>query len=87
MEVQVFDESFSRDYIGRVAIDIGLLEKEVTHHKSYLLQEGNGEISFLLTISGTAGGESISDLTNYNPLSDEAISVRSSYVSEDESGS
>lgn len=80
MEVQVFDESFSRDYIGRVAVDVGLLEKEKTHHKAFQLQEGNGEISFLMTVSGTVGIESISDLTSYNPSNDEANSLHSRYV-------
>ncbi|CAL8113848.1 unnamed protein product [Orchesella dallaii] len=73
LEVQVFDESFSRDYIGRCAIDIGLLEKELTHHKVFQLQESPGEISLLLTISGLAGVESISDLTHHSISDDEMI--------------
>jgi hypothetical protein len=81
LEVQVFDESFSRDYIGRVAIDIGLLEKELTQEKTLTLQEGNGEISMLLTVSGTSGIESISDLSNHNPQSEEVSLIRSRYVS------
>jgi Ca2+-dependent lipid-binding protein len=81
LEIQIYDESFSRDYIGRCSIDIGLLSKETTHSVTVPLQEGPGEISFLLTISGTCGTETISDLTNYNPSPEEMASSQSRYVS------
>jgi len=83
LEVQVFDELTStKEYIGRCSIDVGLLEKEVTHHKTFPLQEGcGGDISFLLTISGTAGIESISDLAYYNPTEEEQRNLAERYVS------
>ncbi|ODM89358.1 Multiple C2 and transmembrane domain-containing protein 2 [Orchesella cincta] len=79
LEVQIFDESFSRDYIGRCAIDIGLLEKELTHHKVFQLQESPGEIALLLTISGLAGDSSISDLNHHSLSDDQAMEQRSRF--------
>jgi len=80
LEVQIYDEAFSRDYIGRCSVDVGLLEKETTHHITLPLQEGPGQISLLLTISGTSGTETISDLTNYNPSPEEVQTIQSRYV-------
>lgn len=81
LEVQVYDESFSKDYIGRCAIDIGLLEKEMTHQKTFQLQESSGEISMLLTVSGTSGAESISDLGNYTHSEEEESKLKGRFVS------
>lgn len=81
LEVQVYDESFSKDYIGRCAIDIGLLEKELTHQKTFQLQESPGEISMLLTVSGTSGGENSSDLGVYSMSEEGEKEVRGRYVS------
>lgn len=81
LEIQLFDEAFSRDYVGRCSLDIGLLEKETTHNITLPFQEGPGQISLLLTISGTSGAETISDLANYNPSTDEVSTIGSRYVS------
>jgi hypothetical protein len=78
--MQVYDEAFSKDYIGRVALDIGLLEKEKTHQKELKLQEGNGEILMLLTVSGTHGVDSISDLINHTPSPEQDLQLKSRYV-------
>jgi len=80
LEVQVYDESFSRDYIGRCSVDIGLLSKETTHSVVVPLTEGPGELAFLLTISGTSGTETISDLGNYALSQDEIKSCHDRYV-------
>lgn len=81
LEVQVYDESFSRDYIGRCAIDIGLLEKEQTHQKTFQLQESPGEISMLLTVSGTSGGENSSDLAVFSMNEEEEKEMKNKFVS------
>ncbi|CAG7817684.1 unnamed protein product [Allacma fusca] len=80
LEVQIYDEAFSRDYIGRCSIDIGLLAKEITHNQTFQLQEGPGEISLLLTISGTCGTETISDLGNFKPSVEENKILQSRYT-------
>ena len=77
----MFDEAYSKDHIGRCSIDIGLLAKEITHNKAFQLQEGTGEISLLLTISGTCGTETISDLANYKPSTEEVKQLQTRYVS------
>lgn len=80
MEIQIFDEAF-KDYVGRVAYDVGLLEKEQTHKRTLKLQEGSGEIILLITISGTSGIESNSDLVTYNPSEDDVKEIQSRFVS------
>ncbi|XP_035701326.1 multiple C2 and transmembrane domain-containing protein isoform X3 [Folsomia candida] len=79
LDLQLFDEAFSKDYIGRVAIDIGLLEKERTHQKELKLQEGNGQVFLLLTVSGTHGVDSISDLINHTPSPEQDVKLRAKY--------
>ena len=62
-------------------INLAQLERERTHVLETELEDGAGVISLLLTISGTAGSETVSDLANYtpNPLEHQAILAR--YVS------
>ncbi|KOB68635.1 putative transmembrane 1 protein [Operophtera brumata] len=49
----------------RCAIDLSALERERTHSMWKDLEDGNGSIFLLLTISGTTQSETITDLTSY----------------------
>ena len=62
-------------------IDLSQLEKEVTHTVEQQLEDGAGVVKLLITISGTSGNETISDLSVYtfNPLERDEIMQR--YVS------
>ena len=65
----------------RCAIDLSRLEREKTHNIWKDLEDGNGQIFLLLTISGTTQSETITDLSSYkeNPRDREIIERR--YVS------
>ena len=63
------------------SIDLSQMEPEVTHTIEQELEDGAGTISLLLTISGTAGSETISDLANYTPNPLERQQLVSRYVS------
>ncbi|XP_044740729.1 multiple C2 and transmembrane domain-containing protein isoform X2 [Chrysoperla carnea] len=79
LEVTVWDKERSRDdYIGRCVIDLTSMEREVTHGFWQDLEEGEGSLYFLLTISGTTASETISDLSTYedNPTDKEGIEHR-----------
>ena len=58
-----------------------MLEREITHNIWQDLEDGNGQIFLLLTISGTTQSETITDLASYreNPRDIEIIENR--YVS------
>ena len=62
-------------------IDLSNIEREVTHTIEQSLEDEGGVIKLLLTISGTVGNETITDLANYtsNPL--ERIETVRKYVS------
>lgn len=65
----------------RCLIDLSKLQREKTHNIWADLEDGNGQIFLLLTISGTTQSETITDLTSYreNPKDKEIIERR--YVS------
>lgn len=67
--------------MGGCSININGLEKEETHKIWKDLDGGTGSILLLLTISGTLGSETISDLTShvYDPREDSRLEKR--YVS------
>ncbi|XP_033099877.1 multiple C2 and transmembrane domain-containing protein 1-like isoform X12 [Anneissia japonica] len=67
LELSVWDKDVgARDEImGRSTIDLNELKKEVTHNIEQELEDGAGVVCLLLTISGTSGGEAVSDLSNY----------------------
>ena len=46
-------------------IDLSNLEREKTHTVEQALEDGAGMIKLLVTISGTSGHETISDLSSY----------------------
>ncbi|CAH2058513.1 unnamed protein product, partial [Iphiclides podalirius] len=80
LEVTVWDKDKQTkdDFLGRCTIDLSSLEREKTHSIWQELEEGNGQIFLLLTISGTTQSETITDLTSYreNPRDLEIIERR-----------
>ncbi|XP_063834354.1 multiple C2 and transmembrane domain-containing protein isoform X2 [Ostrinia nubilalis] len=80
LEVTVWDKDKQTkdDYIGRCTIDLSKLEREITHNIWQDLEDGNGQIFLLLTISGTTQSETITDLASYreNPRDIEIIERR-----------
>ncbi|XP_052757995.1 multiple C2 and transmembrane domain-containing protein isoform X5 [Galleria mellonella] len=67
LEVTVWDKDKQTkdDFIGKCSIDLSRLEREITHSIWQDLEDGNGQIFLLLTISGTTQSETITDLTSY----------------------
>ena len=47
-------------------VDLSDLVHETTHTLNVCLEDGAGFINILLSISGTTGTESVSDLSSYN---------------------
>ncbi|XP_013164067.1 PREDICTED: multiple C2 and transmembrane domain-containing protein 1 isoform X3 [Papilio xuthus] len=80
LEVTVWDKDKQTkdDFLGRCTIDLSTLEREKTHNIWQDLEDGNGQIFLLLTISGTTQSETITDLTSYkeNPRDIEIIERR-----------
>ncbi|XP_062532774.1 multiple C2 and transmembrane domain-containing protein isoform X1 [Bombyx mori] len=80
LEVTVWDKDKQTkdDFLGRCTIDLSKLEREKTHSMWKELEDGNGQIFLLLTISGTTQSETITDLTSYkeNPRDLEIIERR-----------
>ncbi|CAH2987031.1 unnamed protein product [Chilo suppressalis] len=80
LEVTVWDKDKQTkdDYIGRCTIDLSKLEREKTHNIWQDLEDGNGQIFLLLTISGTTQSETITDLGSYreNPRDREIVERR-----------
>ncbi|XP_072038092.1 multiple C2 and transmembrane domain-containing protein 1-like [Amphiura filiformis] len=69
LEISVWDKDVGSkdDIMGRASIDLATLKREETHVLDIELEDGAGMLFLLLTISGTKGGESISDLANFKP--------------------
>lgn len=80
LEVTVWDKDKQTkdDFLGRCSIDLSRLEREKTHSIWQDLEDGNGQIFLLLTISGTTQSETITDLTSYrdNPRDRDIIENR-----------
>ncbi|CAH2098186.1 unnamed protein product [Euphydryas editha] len=80
LEVTVWDKDKQTkdDFLGRCTIDLSRLEREKTHNIWQDLEDGNGQIFLLLTISGTTQSETITDLASYreNPRDIENIERR-----------
>ncbi|XP_071166891.1 multiple C2 and transmembrane domain-containing protein 1-like isoform X6 [Mytilus edulis] len=81
LELSVYDhDSRGRDdFMGRAVIDLSGIEKEVTHTIDQPLEDEGGIIKLLLTISGTVGTETISDLANYTSNPREKIEIVRKY--------
>lgn len=77
LEVMVFDRRKDL-FMGRCTVDLSQLEREITHHKWRELEDGAGQIFFLITISGTSSSATVSDfkLSDLKPLDCRAIHER-----------
>ncbi|VVC87850.1 unnamed protein product [Leptidea sinapis] len=82
LEVTVWDKDKQTkdDFLGRCTIDLSKLEREKTHSIWQDLEEGNGQIFLLLTISGTTQSETITDLASYRENPKEIENIRKRYV-------
>ncbi|KAK3606242.1 hypothetical protein CHS0354_037918 [Potamilus streckersoni] len=66
LEITLYDHDVGRDdFMGRAEIDLSKLEFEKTHMIEQPLEDSAGFIKLLLTVSGTTGSETISDLQNF----------------------
>ncbi|XP_062595979.1 multiple C2 and transmembrane domain-containing protein 1-like isoform X5 [Saccostrea cucullata] len=80
LEISVYDHDLrSDDFMGRATIDLSEIEKEKTHTIVKELEDGAGTIKLLLTISGTQGAETITDLVNYTTNTKERDDLYRSY--------
>ena len=61
-------------------IDLSALERETTHTIEKPLEDGAGTIKLLVTISGTSGHETISDLSSFAFNPDKRNEIVRSYV-------
>ena len=81
MEMSSYPKYSGLFYDCRAVINLAELETERTHALDQPLEDGAGFIKLLVTISGTSGGESISDLANYTPNPREREDIIRKYVS------
>lgn len=66
LEISVWDKDVGKDDImGRGEVDLSTLEPERTHFLEVELEDNAGVVELLLTITGTSGEESISDLGSF----------------------
>ncbi|XP_055995219.1 multiple C2 and transmembrane domain-containing protein 1-like isoform X5 [Ostrea edulis] len=80
LDISVYDHDLrSDDFMGRATIDLSGIEKEKTHTIVKELEDGAGTIKLLLTISGTQGAETITDLINYTTNTKERDDLYRSY--------
>lgn len=80
LEISVYDHDLrTDDFMGRATIDLSEIEKERTHTIVKDLEDGAGTIKLLLTISGTQGAETITDLVNYTTNTKERDDLYRSY--------
>lgn len=67
MEISVWDKDVGSkdDFMGRVKIDLRHFAPEVTHNLWRPVEDGQGSLNFLITISATTRGDSPSNLSNW----------------------
>ncbi|CAK1547777.1 unnamed protein product [Leptosia nina] len=82
LEVTVWDKDKQTkdDFLGRCTIDLSKLEREKTHNIWKDLEDGNGQIFLLLTISGTTQSETITDLATYRENPRDILNVEKRYA-------
>lgn len=80
LEIVICDSKNKDEVMGRGCLDLSMLAYEKTHRIWKELDDRAGSIFLLLTISGTTGSETITDLASYDPNSKDKEAVQSRYV-------
>lgn len=85
LELQVYDKDFygKDDFMGKCSINLNDIKKEETLKIWKDLEEGEGSVLLVLTISGTLGSEAISDLETYVNVPNAETNLTSKYVRHD----
>lgn len=83
LEVSVYDKDFhgKDDFMGKCAINLNNLGKEETHSIWKKLEDGEGSVLLVITISGTLGLDMRSDLGTYSSDADGQSETHKKYVS------
>ncbi|RWS16204.1 multiple C2 and transmembrane domain-containing protein 1-like isoform X8 [Dinothrombium tinctorium] len=81
LEVSVYDKDFHGrdDFMGKFSINLTNLPKEKTLKLWRKLEGGDGSILLFLTISGTLGSDTISDLSTHEQTSNQLLSLKKRY--------
>lgn len=82
LELTVMDRDFhGRDeFMGKAIINLNNLKQEETHSIWADLQDGQGSILLMLTISGTLGTDAISNLTTRSEDTNQIGQLKNQYV-------
>ena len=69
IDIALFDHDVGGkdDRMGRVAIDLRKLSREVSHNLWRPIKDGEGMLNVIITISGTTKAGSPSSLSNWDP--------------------
>ena len=83
IDIALFDHDVGGkdDRMGRVAIDLRELTKEVSHNLWRPIKDGEGTLNVIITISGTTKSDSPSNLSNWNPDPNHLQLLEERYVS------
>ncbi|XP_053209513.1 multiple C2 and transmembrane domain-containing protein-like isoform X2 [Panonychus citri] len=81
LELFVYDRDFHGrdDFMGKATINLNNYNQEETHSIWSDLQDGEGSILLMLTISGTLGSESISNLATRSDNTNQIEQLKSQY--------
>lgn len=68
LEIYLYDKDYHGrdDSLGKCFIDLDILTHEETHKIWKNLEDGEGSIFLIITISGTLGTSALSDLNSYD---------------------
>ena len=82
IDIALFDHDVGGkdDRMGRVAIDLRQLSKEVSHNLWRPIKDGEGMLNMIITISGTTKADSPSNLSNWNPDPQHLQELEEKYV-------
>ena len=82
IDIALFDHDVGGkdDRMGRVAIDLRQLSKEVSHNLWRPIKDGEGMLIVIITISGTTKADSPSNLSNWNPDPQHLHQLEEKYV-------
>lgn len=82
IDIALFDHDVGGkdDRMGRVAIDLRELSKEVSHNLWRPIKDGEGMLNVIITISGTTKTDSPSNLSNWNPDPHHLVALEEKYA-------